>query len=733
MVPSRILSDNGLGLISNNGSSIISDNGLGLVSNNGAGIISDNGLGVIANGGGSLINKANYHTLATNSTLRAALLYLTDPDERFYKDLDLGRAFTALTDSAGGYYFRQTDTNGFPATKEVVVNAIANGNLRLTGYMVPNAGANALTLTFGTTFGTELLRGEAEAQSRAMRSYDQAAFRRAIDLTDQAIDAGGIPAVQLVQTASGTQALTPFDFRFDHVDHLRNQVAIALSAVLNAGDATMRALSDQWKLVLGERVEAVTTLLGNGLNAGLTPPASWNADGTDGVTGNGASAYQRNVPFGLSYAVAVSSRGDVFAPVYAEAPGQAHLRWIKPDGTIAAVWTTAPLVQPTGLAIAQDPPADPADPPGALIVTDAYTGVVYRVPIVDRPTWDPLDPTQPRYPWEVVAGGADPANLAGAPVDALAANPAVVENVGQPTYADDYGYVAPDDSSPLASHWRLGEEGPRQYQAGPSAGQLVPKPARFAHLSSPYAAAVDELGNVYVALPGDHRVVMIVKQPGSYFGYHQPVDNDADGLIDRDGSGRPVLDPASATMQADALYTIMGDPTWDPGTPGWLGDYAEPGNGANGQEARLNTPVGLTFNRADGCLYVCDYLNGRVRKISRDTGAVTLVAGDPAGSANDGVVALSANLGKPQGVAFDGRGRMLVVSPEETRLRMVSGGVVTTVAGRLSDGLTDRFEDGHAKRIDLYDMQSVAVDPQGNVLFTETRHRRLRKLWLQWD
>lgn len=51
----RIISNDGGSLISNDGGSIISDNGGGLISDNGAGLISDNGAGVIAPAGGAVV------------------------------------------------------------------------------------------------------------------------------------------------------------------------------------------------------------------------------------------------------------------------------------------------------------------------------------------------------------------------------------------------------------------------------------------------------------------------------------------------------------------------------------------------------------------------------------------------------------------------------------------------------------------------------------------------------
>ena len=61
-----------------------------------------------------------------------------------------------------------------------------------------------------------------------------------------------------------------------------------------------------------------------------------------------------------------------------------------------------------------------------------------------------------------------------------------------------------------------------------------------------------------------------------------------------------------------------------------------------------------------GNVYICDYFNNRIRKVTVSTGVITTIAGTGNASySGDGVVATSAALYLPEGVALDLSGRIL--------------------------------------------------------------------------
>lgn len=728
-VPEDLISDRGAGILSNNGSSLVSDAGTGLISNNGSGLIGK-------------VKIDQYQLLLASGPegfLANAFMYLTNRDEKFFRDEDTAEIFATTTDAQGHYSFRITDTNGFPVGKDVVVNALVNGNLRLTGYLVPGETGTTVKVNLASTVASEYLRGESFRQGKAMSTFGQANFQQAVALTDQAITSGDIAALVNATGPDGASAVVnAFDLRIDHVFDLRNQYAIAISAV-DKGNALIKQISDTWKDLLGQRPAVVTSLLGNG-RLPVVATAFETSGFAEGDQRGGPALPPLAIPQGFPYGLAASARGDVFVASYGTLAGSANIRWIKPDGTVTSLWLpTYALVAPQHIAI-ERPPVDDFvnNPPGTLLVSDVGYNRVYRVPIVDVALTDPITGLE-RYPVEIVAGQETPDFVDGDRAFLDAAHPELVDGAGI--------YDALDSSAPSTSRWRLKDEGQRAYRTG--AMGPVPNAARYAYLNQPVGVTVDELGNIYIADLGNHRVRMIPSADGSYFGYRAPQDANLDGEVDGFGAATP--------MAAGCIYTIAGDPRWDPartvddGAGRWFGEFAD-SDGGPAQQAHLDLPSDLAFH--DGELYICDYDNQRIRKVSRATGVITTVAGSPPGAqretspgnfdfepglTGDGGPATAAQLSYPRAVTLDAAGRLYIADTDSGRIRVVdpTTGVVSTVAGRLHDlaqPLSDNFTDGDAFNwVDLYDNQALALDPDGNLLFTDVRHLRVRKLWRQWE
>ncbi|MDB5095799.1 MAG: repeat containing protein [Cyanobacteria bacterium RYN_339] len=727
-LPTTIISDHGNGIISNNGSTLLGDAGAGLISNNGSGLIGK-------------VKLDTYHVMLASGPegfLANAFMYLTNRDEKFFLDKDTNQIFATSSDGGGHYGFRITDTNGFPAGKDVVVNALVNGNLRLTGYLVPDPSGTTLKINLATTTSSEYLRGEAFRQGKAMGAFDLATYQQVVTLTDQAITSGDIAAlVTAPRPQGGTATVNAFDLRIDHVADLRNQYAVAISAV-DKGNTLIKQISDAWKQLLGYRPAVVTSVLGNGrLPAVQTTFLTHGFVEGDQRGGPALPALQ--IPQGYPYGVATSARGDVFVASYTDSADSANIRWIKPDGTVTSLWLpNYPLNAPQHIVVERQPVDDFAtNPPGTLLVSDVGYHRVYRVPIVDVALTDGITGLE-KYPMEIVAGENTPDFPTGPRAASDAEHPQVVDGAG--------GYPAVDSSTQATSRWRLTDEGQRTYQTGAHAP--VPNAARYALLYQPFGMTVDEQGNIYIADLGNQRVRMIPKADGSYFGYCQPLDANMDGEVDGFGAPTP--------MKAGCIYTIVGDPRWDTvrtlddGAGRWFGEFA--GDGGPAQQAKLDLPIDLAFQ--GGTLYICEYDNQRVRTVSRATGVIGTVVGSPPsgqretspgnfdfppGQAGDGGLATAAQLSYPRSISVDATGRIYIADTDSGRIRLVdpATGNISTIAGRAHDlalATTDNFTDGDALGwCDLFDNQQVALDPNGNVLFTDARHLRVRKLWRQWE
>ena len=89
-------------------------------------------------------------------------------------------------------------------------------------------------------------------------------------------------------------------------------------------------------------------------------------------------------------------------------------------------------------------------------------------------------------------------------------------------------------------------------------------------------------------------------------------------------------------------------------------------------------------------LYIGDTLNNRVRKVSG--GTITTVAGNgKAGFSGDGGPATSASLNGPQGMVVDAGGNLYIADSNDNRVRKVSNSTITTIAG---DGYSSLSGDG---------------------------------------
>ncbi len=86
-------------------------------------------------------------------------------------------------------------------------------------------------------------------------------------------------------------------------------------------------------------------------------------------------------------------------------------------------------------------------------------------------------------------------------------------------------------------------------------------------------------------------------------------------------------------------------------------------------------------------MYIADYGNNRVRKVSGGNISTFAGTGTP-GYSGDGGQATSAQLFNPVDVALDGQGSLYIVDSTNNRIRKVSGGIITTIAGTGTAGFS---------------------------------------------
>ena len=213
-------------------------------------------------------------------------------------------------------------------------------------------------------------------------------------------------------------------------------------------------------------------------------------------------------------------------------------------------------------------------------------------------------------------------------------------------------------------------------------------PATAASLYLPAGIAVDGAGNVYIADVGNSRI----REVSAVTGF---------------------------------ITTVAGN-----ATSGFAGD------GGLATAASLNLPFGVAVDSA-GNLYIGDFGNDRVRKVTAATGIITTIGGNGAGGFggtpdNGTTPATSAAIDTPQGVAVDAGGNVYINDYDGDRIRKITAatGFISTVAGDLAGGYTASQDTGTtaATATSINGPAGAAVDSAGNLYVVDQLNNRIRKV-----
>jgi uncharacterized protein YjdB len=158
------------------------------------------------------------------------------------------------------------------------------------------------------------------------------------------------------------------------------------------------------------------------------------------------------------------------------------------------------------------------------------------------------------------------------------------------------------------------------------------------------------------------------------------------------------------------------------GTPGSAGFS---GDGGAATSAQLNEPAGIAVD-ASGNVYIADAVNDRIRKVN-SAGIISTVAGTTAGYSGDGGAATSAQLNQPIGLAVDASGNIYIGDFTNNVIRKVTvaTGNISTVAGNhaLGAGYTDGVL---ATSGQINGPHGLAVDAAGNILIADQGNNVIR-------
>ncbi len=251
--------------------------------------------------------------------------------------------------------------------------------------------------------------------------------------------------------------------------------------------------------------------------------------------------------------------------------------------------------------------------------------------------------------------------------------------------------------------------------------------ATAAHLNHPAGLTVAADGRVFIADTGNHKirvvatngVITTVAGTGSAGGTGDGGLATAAKLsspadVAIDGGGNIVV--SDSGNHRIRKFAVGGTMVAVAGN----GTKAFAGDNGSATSASLDSPDGIAVSGTD--LYVADSGNRRVRKVSG--GTITTVAGSDNLALGDGGPATSAGLIRPTGVAVR-NGALYIADYYHYRVRKVVAGVITTVAG---NGTAQFSGEGtQATSAQIQGAAAVAYAPNGDLYFADTWNGRIRK------
>lgn len=250
--------------------------------------------------------------------------------------------------------------------------------------------------------------------------------------------------------------------------------------------------------------------------------------------------------------------------------------------------------------------------------------------------------------------------------------------------------------------------------------------ATTARLNLPRGVALDANGNLYIADTLNHRVRKVT--PGgiiSTFAGNGNPGFSGDGLL---ATNAKIGNPGALVVHNGVLYIANAGKArvrLVNLTTNIINTYAGSFPGYDGDNNRLlstrfTEPQFTVFDPAGNPVFD-DALNGRVRKAT--SGIVHTVAG---GFLGDGASATSAALVFPEALAVDKSGSLYIADWAGNRIRKVSAGKITTIAGTNVNGYSG--DGGPATAALLNGPLGVAADSNGNVFIADTGNGSIRKV-----
>ena len=213
-------------------------------------------------------------------------------------------------------------------------------------------------------------------------------------------------------------------------------------------------------------------------------------------------------------------------------------------------------------------------------------------------------------------------------------------------------------------------------------------PATSGYLHTPYGVSTDAGGNVYIA-DEENNVVRKVAVDGT-------------------------------------ISTVAGIPY-----AASIGNTRFGGDGGQAIYAYLDHPTSVIADAA-GNLFIADYSNNVVRKVTAATGIIQTIVGNyyAGGGYNGDGAGTFARVSHPSELALDATGNLYIADTGNNLVRKLdASGNLSTVAGNYYLAHNGPVASGvPATSVDLYSPIGVVLDLSGNLYISDTNHNVIRKV-----
>ncbi len=207
--------------------------------------------------------------------------------------------------------------------------------------------------------------------------------------------------------------------------------------------------------------------------------------------------------------------------------------------------------------------------------------------------------------------------------------------------------------------------------------------ATAAQLNTPRGLALDSAGDLYITDQGNTRIRKVTMGTGIISSYWTGLTGPRDIFFDASDNLYCADYSAHVIRKKDwvggAVTTVAGIA----GSSGYTGD------GGLATAAKLSGPYGVTISPDGANLYIGEYGNYRVRRVDLGTGVISTFAGDgDYKNLDDGGAPENAGFAYIMGLAFDADGYLYICDYYNSRIRRVTPGDSDLSVGVTADPLS---------------------------------------------